>query len=127
MRELAVTLHSIEGNVPSSPSSARPPSPMGYQGSQWREWPETDLANDATRTSQLQCFEHGLYVQLLTSQAPPQNSVNSEDAEYDLYSAADVSILPWRKDPVPTDIAMMVKKVPTRTGPRCAPSACHPC
>ena len=111
VRKLTVALHSIEGKVPSPPSSPRPPSPMGHQGSRQREWPETDLnRQDATRDTQPEFFEHGLYVQLLSSQATPPTSANSEDAGYDLYSAADVTILPWSKELIPTDIAIMGPK-----------------
>ena len=111
VRKLTVALHSIEGKVPSPHSSPRPPSPMGHQGSRQREWPETDLTRqDATRDTQPEFFEHGLYVQLLSSQAAPPTCANSEDAGYDLYSAADVTILPWSKELIPTDIAIMGPK-----------------
>ena len=29
--------------------------------------------------------------------------------------------------PMPLRPLLLIKKVPTRTGPRCAPSACYPC
>ena len=37
----------------------------------------------------------------------------------------DVGVDDVQLPSVPDDL--IVKKVPTRTGPRCAPSACHPC
>ena len=68
VQKFAVALHSTEGKVPCPPSSPRPPSPMGHRGSRKREWPETDLTRqDATRDTQPEFFEHGLYVQLLRS------------------------------------------------------------
>ena len=83
VRKLTIAIHSIESKVTRPPSSPRPPSPTGHQGLRQREWPETDLTRqDATRDSQPEFFEHGLYVQLLSSHAMPPPSANSEDAGY---------------------------------------------
>ena len=38
----------------------------------------------------------------------------------DAYDVCGASMCPW-------DMEGGAEKVPTRTGPRCAPSACHPC
>ena len=76
-QNLTVTLHSVEGKVPGPPFSPRSPSPVGHQGSQQREWPETDPARqEETHNSQPERFQHRLYVQLLISQATPPTSAN---------------------------------------------------
>ena len=135
-RKLTLALHGESSMVHTPPSSPRPPSPMGHQGSIQRQWPESQQVPLAVSENQnkvnpgnssplschadvvsfpsyhshvvslLSCNEQVLKVQRLTEQAIIRTSAHEDDAGYDLYASAPVSIPPWSKGLVPTDLAI---------------------
>ena len=136
VRKLTVALQGEGPMVHTHPSSPRPPSPMGHQGSIHRQWPgiqQGSLAVDENQNkvnsensslpscladvvsfpshhshvvSLHSCNEHVLKVQRLTEQAITPTSAHEDDAGYDLYASAPFSIPPWSKALIPTDLAI---------------------
>ena len=136
VRKLTVALQDEGSMVHAPPSSPRPPSLMGHQGSKHRQWPEIQQVPLAVGENQNKvnsenssfpsyyvdvvslpsyhshvvclpsCNEHVLKVQRLTEQAIIPMSAHEDDARYDLYAATPVSIPPWSKALIPTDLAI---------------------
>ena len=136
VRKLTVALQGEGSMVHTPPSSPRPPSPMGHQESIHRQWPQIQQVPLAVGENQnkvnsensslpschadvvsfpsyhshvvcvASCNEHVLKVQRLTEQAIIPTSAHEDDAGYELYASAPVSIPPWSKALIPTDLAI---------------------
>ena len=136
MRKLTMALQGEGSMFHTLPSSPRPLSPTGHQGSMHRQWPEIQQVPLAVSENQNKvnsvnssltschagvvffpphhshavslpsCSEHLLKVQRLTEQAIIPTPALEDDTGYDLYASAPVSIHPWSKALIPTDLGI---------------------
>ena len=66
-------------------------------------------------------------VQATTSIEDLRDSLSDARGKESTQGEKTLRALTSLRDKYTVQILQLVKKVPTRTGPRCAPSACNPC